>query len=335
MRRTALLLGGVLAGALAAEGALRVWAACGWRVTSPRDGRRIEDMGQLFEASTHPELGVELRRGMDVVFKGARLRTNAQGLRADEDWSTAKRPGSFRIVGIGDSVMMGWGVGQDEDYLSRLRPLLELRLHRPVETLNFAVPGYNTVQEYYMLRDRALAYRPDLVVLGYVGNDLEPAGFWRTPMTVATPSFLVNLAARELLVLSGRLKRDEAYDWRPPEEVGAPRPRDFEDALADIGALLRERGIPWVAVLDSRYQAPRLRHAQVARLARQAGAADVVDLFSLYRAIPKTWDVKRETTARDEHNLKYILAGDSHPNALWHERTARELAPVLAKLAAQ
>jgi lysophospholipase L1-like esterase len=40
------------------------------------------------------------------------------------------------------------------------------------EVLNFAVPGYGTWQELSMLKEEALAYDPDLVILAFVMNDL-------------------------------------------------------------------------------------------------------------------------------------------------------------------
>src|SRR5262249_9571764 len=42
-----------------------------------------------------------------------------------------------------------------------------------VEVLNTGVPGYNTAMEVAAFERQALRYRPDIVILDYVGNDTD------------------------------------------------------------------------------------------------------------------------------------------------------------------
>lgn len=53
----------------------------------------------------------------------------------------------YRVLALGDSVTLGWGVDQDKTFPARLERLLQDRLHRPVRVINSGVAGYNTVQE--------------------------------------------------------------------------------------------------------------------------------------------------------------------------------------------
>lgn len=39
------------------------------------------------------------------------------------------------------------------------------------------MPGYNTVMEVESFKVKGLAYRPDIVLLDYVDNDLDPPNF--------------------------------------------------------------------------------------------------------------------------------------------------------------
>jgi hypothetical protein len=62
---------------------------------------------------------------VDVVFKGARFRTNGWGMR-DKECSRAKPPNTYRIVAVVASYLMGSGVASSETFES----LLEERLNR-------------------------------------------------------------------------------------------------------------------------------------------------------------------------------------------------------------
>ena len=127
----------------------------------------------ISQLSLNKRLLYELRPGLDMVFGNRTLRTNRRGMRDSLEYDPAAT-GAVRIVGIGDSGMFGWGVDQDQDYLS----VLESRLNeagdgRRYEVLNLAVPGYNTGQEVEMLRDRGLAFRPRIVIVGWCDNDFS------------------------------------------------------------------------------------------------------------------------------------------------------------------
>lgn len=325
----ALAAGLVLAAGLLGELELRAWARWGWLWDSPRDGREISNFARLARLSDHPEIGIEMRPHLNVRFRGKSFRTNSLGYRGGEFGS--KPAGAFRIAGIGDSVMMGWGVGQDRDYMARLEELLRRRFPgRKIEVLNFAVSGYNTVQEYYVLRDRALAFAPDLVVLGYVGNDFGPPSFVRPRWRFTCRSWALNFLVLHEALWLGLLPPREAYDWRYHGGDLGRVPRDFGEAYAGIAALTRVRGIPLVAVLDSRYQSERMSHRQVADLGRRLGAC-TIDLYYLYRRLPKGIPLQRQISIRDEHNRLYLTGADTHANELWHERTARVIADAIVQ----
>jgi len=93
-----------------------------------------------------------------------------RGRRAAVDHS----PEVFRIACIGDSVMFGYGVGDDETFPVILERLLNEHCagqDRRFEVLNFGVTGYNAAQAAETLRTRVLGCRPDVVIYGYCLND--------------------------------------------------------------------------------------------------------------------------------------------------------------------
>lgn len=130
------------------------------------------DMAGLVQPSVYADVVYELKPGIEGGFRGMPVKTNSQGWRGAER-SAEKPAGVFRVAGIGDSVMFGWGVGEGEYYLSLLEDLLNSRAPagKRFECLNLAVPGYNTTMEVAALEHRGMAFDPDLVVLQFITND--------------------------------------------------------------------------------------------------------------------------------------------------------------------
>ena len=129
-------------------------------------------MSGLVKISKNKQISYELKPNTQRFFKLVRVKINSRGLR-DYEYKVKKDTGVFRIIGLGDSIAFGSGVKLDEIYLKRL----EERLNKfdsvnKFEVLNFGVGGYNTEQELAILRERALKYQPDLVILGYSLNDI-------------------------------------------------------------------------------------------------------------------------------------------------------------------
>ncbi|MDI6774620.1 MAG: SGNH/GDSL hydrolase family protein [Verrucomicrobiota bacterium] len=128
----------------------------------------------IITASANTSLVYELRQGLDQDFGHRRVRTNRHGMRDSREYAAERLTNSARIVGIGDSGMFGWNVEQDLDYLSVLESNLNARADGVVyEALNLAVPGYNTAQEVEMLACKGLAFKPDVVVVGWSWNDFD------------------------------------------------------------------------------------------------------------------------------------------------------------------
>ena len=99
-----------------------------------------------------------VRAEFDVPF-----RTNSLGLR-DDEVGPKQRP---RILLIGDSFTVGYGVPRAETYGDRLEKGLG------VEVVNAAVGGFDLINQVHYMRAKGAALEPDLVVFGlYLGNDL-------------------------------------------------------------------------------------------------------------------------------------------------------------------
>ncbi len=95
----------------------------------------------------------------------------------DDDFPTARPPGEYRILNLGDSVTMGHGMTRDETFSNQLERLLEADATLTptrFQVINAGVQGYSTFQEVEVLR-RSLVFDPTLITVGFCLNDVtEP-----------------------------------------------------------------------------------------------------------------------------------------------------------------
>ena len=314
------------------------------RAQPPAKGARVR-LGHMIRPSSNPRIVYELWPGMDVLFDesgkgaGSRVRTSAAGFR-DRDYPVHKPPGTRRLIGIGDSLMFGWGVDQGLDYLS----VLELRLDGNAgqgswQVLNTAVPGYNLAMEVETLKTKGLPYRPDVVVVGFCPNDASLPNFILPGRDVLSlrESFLAGfvrgrlrppLETADALIAAPRRADDRAFEDDPRR---APEPyREitgwdaFGQAMAELKRLGEIHGFRTIVVaFVPGFDDPRKsRGLEVAR----AVGLTVMDVG------------RTETEYMRTHGIGEYLgsaltvsADDPHPSALAHELAAEDLLRELAR----
>lgn len=102
-------------------------------------------------------------------FGNIRVQTDDRGFRGARAFSVARNHGAVRIIGLGDSVMWGTGVAEENSMLGALE---QLSRESSFQTINAAVVGYSTYQELLYFQKYLLPLRPDIVLVNYCENDL-------------------------------------------------------------------------------------------------------------------------------------------------------------------
>jgi lysophospholipase L1-like esterase len=156
---------------LAAIGEL-VMRAIGPRSDGQQLGVRYDDSARLYG----------LKPNARALQTGVLVQTNSLGFRENE-YPLERPSDTRRIVVLGDSYTFGLGVEFGQTYGKQLEARMSRALG-PTEVINFGVSGYNTLQELATLREIAARYRPDLIIVGFVLNDVERA----RPVTKAHPA---------------------------------------------------------------------------------------------------------------------------------------------------
>jgi GDSL-like Lipase/Acylhydrolase family len=172
----------------------------------------------------HPTRGWALKPGVrDLeVFAGKRLNSNSRGLRGQAEFEGPKPPGCVRILVFGDSFTFGEDVSDSETYCHRLGGLLP-----GAQVLNFGVHGYAHDQMLLYLREEARRYAPDIVLLGYVGDDALRN--WMDFRDFAKPRFRLRAGVLQL----------EGTPVPTPEQVLRAEP--WRSKLVDLVTMLTQQ----------------------------------------------------------------------------------------------
>lgn len=255
---------------------------------------------------------------------------NSAGWR-DREHRQKKEPGTFRILGLGDSYLFGQGVNPDDRCLERMA--VELRRSWPgrkLETINTGQPGYNTVMEARLLSQCGWKYDPDLVVLCFVPNDVEPDVYTKKPKVEFFTEYSVSyvgtdwasrhsevwaLARRSILgQLRGRnyLRNSIESFTTDPEKW-----RQCQEALADLAQQCRDREVKLlVVVFPFFYQLQQDYPFQIIH--------DRVTEFCRESQIP-CLDLRGQFGANSGPEL-WVHPTDQHPNEIAHRLAGEAIA---------
>jgi len=139
---------------------------------SPHPAKTVCEYNAYLGWKNRPNTEVELSyyhgRGRKKVLE----KTNSQGVRGRE-YSTSKPRGVFRVICLGCSRTYGFGVNQGETYPHYLEELLNQKLKRRAEVLNFGVNGYGLDQMALLFEKYARHFEPDLVILQMYGPSVN------------------------------------------------------------------------------------------------------------------------------------------------------------------
>ncbi len=151
--------------------------------------------------SPDPELGHEHRPHTQAMLEGVMIQINSLGMRGPEpnlsDWARK------RILVLGSSNTLGWGVPEQETLCGLLRKALADK----AQVFNAGIGNYNAHRYVFLYEKRLQTIKPDIVVIQYFirdAEDLKPGG----------GNFI--LRNSELAVMLYYLVHDLSYGYKNP-----------------------------------------------------------------------------------------------------------------------
>ncbi len=295
---------------------------------------------------SHPEPGVGytlMKPGSHYEWQGISVDINSHGLRGPET-PYAKPAGTFRILNLGDSVVMGWGTREEDTYGQQLEHLLNSQGgdKRKYEVINAGVPGWNLENELAYLQAEGLKYEPDLILLGVtLTNDIygesalladnKPGLIkWLRSNTYFWPFLTVQLRWMQARS-EGRDRIDvidppTSPDKYFPTDPDAEQWKKFWSQVSDINHVASEKDIPVVLVIfplefqviDESYST--LAQELLTAKATEAGIT-VVDPLSAFQQA-----CQQKPGGACQLEDRYLFADVwMHPSAKGHKLIADEL----------
>ena len=99
------------------------------------------------------------------------IQTNSKGIRAPEEIPYEKPAGVKRIVVLGDSFGIGYGVDLENTFTNQMKNFLT-EAGVISQIVNLSVSGHGTSEQLIVFREQGWKYQPDLVLLVWHGSDL-------------------------------------------------------------------------------------------------------------------------------------------------------------------
>lgn len=274
------------------------------------------------------------------------ITNNSYGFR-EQEFTTPKSPGTYRLMVLGDS--MSWGVGVPVN--DRYSNLLENILNEPAspqhfEVLNFAAQAANTTGELDTLQKYIDVVKPDQIIIGFNFDDTD------SPDNVVDPESrhlsawyerIVDpyLTRLRLYYLSGQtikaVKQAAALTgYIPNQTIEVQRQlaaqqanlSSFKHSLQDIKAMSDARHLPppILIILERGLYTDRPTNYAHPEPALQAIIDQQILAEETAQSVGFTTQHHRENIASQLNNqILSVNAADHHPSAALHRLYATKL----------
>lgn len=261
-----------------------------------------------------------------VPSKSARLqsvevRINDAGLRGGP--VPPPHAGQRRILFLGSSVTLGWGVPESETMTARIERMLR-EAGEDVVVMNAGIGNYNAIRYVTRFERRLTGLQPTDIVVHYFLRDAEhlDAGGGNFLLRHSELAVTLWIAATRYLGKTGEKSLEEHY--REVYRPGSTGYREMTVALHELARYAHQHGIRiYLAMTPDVHDLVDYKfgyiHETMRRIAAQEGYR-FVDLLPAMRNLTPS--------------ELWSMPGDPHPNALGHRLMAEALLPVLEEVPA-
>lgn len=298
----------------------------GFLVIQNKDGKNYDvEMWKYSRSlkfiSKYERLGHEHKPGLTARLQNVDIRTNNLGMRGAEP----NKKANTKIMMLGSSITLGWGVPEDQIYPSILKQRLQSLTKNSLEVFNAGVGNYNTYREVEAFFLKYKVLKPDIIVLNYFVNDAEILPAPKSNWLLENSQLAVLLWSR-LEQIKTKFGVQESFE----EHYKNIYKDDFEGwiltqkSFAKLAKYANDRNVPViVAMIPDIHNLKNYPfgfiHEKIKKLSEDNGFV-FVDLYDSFKNIDKPEEI-------------WAMPGDPHPNAKGHQMIADQLFPVLSKYA--
>ena len=311
-----LILVSVILSVLFAQGALKIFYPLykNYNTEMWRYAKEIKTV------SDDTRISHEHRPNVEGTYYGSHIKTNSNGWRESE---TPLRSDKYRIMVLGDSITLGWGVENQDSFPRKLEARLS-REKQNYEVINTGVGNYNTQNQVYAFLKKGKQYQPNEIIVAYYINDAEivqpPQSFLKYQLL---SSYIGAFLGDKWITLKVSLFDQFHYDsfYSSLYEPNFKGRKAVEESLTLLANYCRENQIRLsVAVIPEMHQFQNYPFPQVFEFVSSIGQAQrftVKDLLPYF--------------TREEPSTLWVSNEDAHPNAKGHQIIADALYELILK----
>jgi lysophospholipase L1-like esterase len=271
---------------------------------------------ELKAPSASPALGHEHLKNRSALLQSVDIRLNDWGLRGGP--VPPLPPGGRRILFLGGSITLGWGVPEAQTMTARLEQMFQAQ-GKPVQVLNAGVGNYNALRYTENFIRNLKDLEPTDIVVHYFLRDaetLEPGG---GNILLRNSELAVTVWAAVQNVMAPHGENVLIDHYKAAYDPAQPGFQTMKAELKKLAEYAKEKHIRiYLAVVPDVHNLVhypfRAIHQQIQELAVELGYT-YVDL------LPGFENLKPEDI--------WAMPGDPHPNALGHKIMAEQLFPIL------
>ena len=272
---------------------------------------------ELKKPSTNALLGHEHIKSTSGTFQSVDIRINEWGLRGGA--VPPSKPGERRILVLGSSITLGWGVREEVTMTANLQNMFGQDGKRAL-VLNAGIGNYNAVRYVERFLTKLAGLQPTDIVILYFVNDAEELGSGGGNFLLRHSQVAVTLWFVIKRLLLGAKESDLVEHYRSVYKPGTQGVKDMQKALTKLrDHATRENIRLFLAMMPDVHNLTEYKlgfvHDIMMKNAKELGYA-FIDLFPAFKNMMPE-DI-------------WSLPGDPHPNALGHKLISQALYPVLA-----
>ncbi len=264
---------------------------------------------KLKQRASDPRMSHEHVPGKSADLYGANIAINSKGLR-DREIDYPRTPGIRRVLFLGDSLTLGWGVPFESIFSKLLEKDFAEMDGIQTEVINTGVGNYNSEQEYTYYKNEGIKYKSDLVMLLYFINDAEPTPKYKDSVLMEKSIFAVFMWS-QLNKIWARFNKKKGFlnYYSDLYKDGSQSWENSKNSLLKIKDLAKSQKNPFIVAV-----CPELRffkktypfsdvHQKILGFLKKSNI-DTIDLLPTFKK-----EVERE-------ELVWVSREDSHPNVL-------------------
>jgi len=267
--------------------------------------------------SEDPRLGHEHIRNASALLQSVTIRTNEWGLRGGP--VPSRDLAVRRILFLGGSITLGWGVREEGTLTERLARMFAERGEK-VEVLNAGIGNYNAERYVERFFRDLTGLQPSDIVVNYFLRDAETLDAGGGNIFLRNSELAVTLWIAVTRLLGKTGERSITDHYKAVYADNKPGFLAMQASLRKLAEYARSNGIRlYLAMTPDVHNLAHYELGDIHEIMRRIAAEDgyvYVDLLPAFG-----------TLAPEQ---VWAMPGDPHPNALGHELMAKALFPIIA-----